>query len=50
MASSGPSDDSQTDSQPTSTHGNVVVQVPVKEGTGVYTFDFVFFARQIMSL
>ena len=38
MASSGPSDDSQTDSQP---HGKILIQGPVKEGTSVYMFEFV---------
>ena len=41
LASSGPSDDSQTDSQPVSTHGKILVQGPVKEGTGVCMFEFV---------
>ena len=41
MASSGPSGDSQTDSQPVSTHGKILIQGPVNEGTGVYTFEFV---------
>jgi len=45
MASSGRSDDSQTDSQPTSTHGKILVQGPVEEGIGVYMFDFVLYAR-----
>ena len=35
IASSGPSDDSQTASQPTSGHGNILVQGSVKEGIGV---------------
>ena len=44
IASSGPSDDSQTASQPTSEHGNILVQGSVKEGIGVCMFDFVLYA------